>query len=218
VTPSPGAHSHDLLRHRLSQNAFFAALPADLGVQVASRSEVRSYARGDVIARELDPSESFLLILDGSVEICRDSDEGERTVFRTLYPPAGIGYSFLAGQPHTAELVATDKTVLAHIPISYLKSIFGTRPDVLYKAISRLAELVDALSTELMEQRTLPVLERVRRAVYRNADQHGELRISHEELSHFVGATRANVTRALEKLEHSGVISMGRRTIRILRK
>ncbi len=217
MTASSGSSSLDLLHHRLAQNAFFAALPGDLRGTVAFRSEVRRYARGDLIARELDSPDSFLLILDGSVEICRDSDEGERTVFRTLYPPAGIGYSFLAGQPHTADLVATDETVLALIPIAHLRSIFDSRPDVLYKAISRLAELVDALSTELMEQRTLPVLERVRRAVYRNADQHGELHISHEELSHFVGATRANVTRALEKLENSGAISMGRRTIRIVR-
>lgn len=185
---------------------------------MVGRSVVRSYTQGEVVARELDVPDTFLLLLEGGVEVCRDSDDGKRTVFRTLYPPAGIGYSSLSGEPRTADLVATDNATIAHLPIKLLRSILDKRPDLLFKAISQLAGLVDELSTELMEQRELPVLERVRRAVYRNADHNGELRLSHEELSQFVGATRANVTRALEELESLGVITTGRRTIRILNR
>ena len=212
-----GADGNQLQR-RLSENPFFSSLPAESLRDITARSRVRTYPRGAVIARELDRPADFLLILDGSVEICRDSEHGERIVYRSLRPPSAIGYSFLAGEPHTANLVASEEVTLACIPLPFLRSVLESRPEVLFKAISRLAELVDSLSTELLEQRTLPLRERVLAAVYRNADARGDVRVSHEELARYVGGTRANVTRALHELADAGDIELGRRAITISKR
>jgi len=204
-----------LLDLRLSQNPVFAGLTVDLRERIASGATVRTYERSEVVARELEASKQFLLLLDGGVEICRHAEDGGKTVFRTVYPPTGIGYLLLSGEPHTADVVAADTALVALIPVALLKDVFGAQPAALYKVIARLAELVDALSGELLEHRSLPLLERVRRAIYRNADQYGRLQVSHEALAQYVGATRANVSRALKKLEAGGCISCGRRTIQI---
>jgi CRP-like cAMP-binding protein len=201
----------------LSQSPVFSGLLPEMRRKIAASADIRTFRRAEVLARELERSEHFLLLLEGGVEVCRYAHDGRRTVFRTLYPPAGIGYLLLSGEPHTAELVAAGNAMVALIPVAVMKELFAARPEILYKAIARLAELVDALSSELMEERTLPLLERVRRSIYRNADHRGTLSISHEELAQYVGASRANVSRMLKRLETDGVISLGRRAIRINR-
>lgn len=205
-----------LLLTRLKQNPIFSGLPEEIQDRIADQAFLKTFERGEVIARELSSPGQFILLLEGGVKICRDRDDGTRVVFRTLYPPAGVGYLLLSGQPHTADVVAMDSARVALLPAAALRSIFDANPQLLYRAITRLAELVDQLSEELMEQRSLPLLERLRNAILRSADQRGELRLSHEELAELVGASRANVTRALKRLAASGAITMDRRVIRIV--
>ena len=204
-----------LLDLRLSQNPVFASLSVDARRKIAAAAIVRTCKRSAVLARELEPSDQFLLILDGSLQVCRYSEDGSKIIYRAVYPPSGIGYLLLSGEPHTAEIVAGDDTLVACIPVPLLKDLLNANPKSLYRAIASLSELVDDLSSEILAERTLPLPERVRRAVYKNADQHGELRISHEELAQNIGATRANVSRALKKLEASGTLSLRRRAIQI---
>jgi CRP-like cAMP-binding protein len=206
-----------LLESRISQNPVLGGLPPAARARIAEAAVVRPFKRSETVARELEKSDQFLLVLEGSVEICRYAEDGQKTIFRTVHPPAGIGYLLLSGEPHTAEIVAQEGLRVALIPVALLRDIFRSKPEALYRAIARLAELVDTLSSEILEERTLPLLERVRRAIYRNADQQGILRMSHEELAQCVGATRANISRALKRLEASGAISLGRRVVRINR-
>jgi CRP-like cAMP-binding protein len=206
-----------LLESRISQNPVLGVLPPAVRRRVAAAASVRSFRRSQVVARELEPSSQFLLVLEGSAGICRYSEDGRKTIFRTVHPPAGIGYLLLCGEPHTAEVVAQDGLRIALIPTALLTEIFRSHPEALYKSVARLAELVDTLSSEILEERTLPLPERVRRAIYRNADAQGILRMSHEELAACVGATRANISRAVKQLEASGAVSLGRREIRINR-
>jgi CRP-like cAMP-binding protein len=206
-----------LLEQRVSQNPVLGSLPPAARRRIAAAAIVKQYRRPQVVARELESSGRFLLVLEGSAEICRYAEDGRKVIFRTVQPPAGIGYLLLSGEPHTAEIAARDGLRLALIPVALLKEIFSENPQALFRAIARLAGIVDSLSSELLEERTLPLQERVRLAVARNADDRGVLAMSHEELSQCVGATRANVTRALKALQAAGEIQLARRTLRITR-
>ena len=169
-----------------------------------------------MIARELSKPSDLILLLEGSVEISRSLPDGNRTAFRTLHPPAGIGYLLLSGDPHTADVVAQDSALVALIPVTVLKRLFDGPPRLLYKVISRMAGLVDQLSSELIEQRTLPFRDRLQIVIRRNADTQGQLRMSHEQLAALVGATRANVSRTLKTLERAGVVSLHRQVIQVM--
>lgn len=223
--PTPGKGSvggamrkgeRSLLDTRLKQNVVFSGLPEETRNRIASAATSRRFARGELIARELSSPDHLILLLDGSAQVCRCRNDGTPVVFRILYPPVVVGLLLLSGQPHTADIVAAGPVLAAQLPVRIVRSVFDANRQLLYKVITQLAELVDALSGELIEQRSLPLVERLRTAIWRNADQRGELRLSHEELAGLVGATRANVTRALKQLEVSGQIEVGRRVIRIL--
>jgi CRP/FNR family cyclic AMP-dependent transcriptional regulator len=204
-----------LLEARLKQSPLFSGMPPETLERIASVASSRICQRGDILARELSASGHFILLLEGTLEISRRLQDGTRAVFRTLHPPAEVGYLLLSGQPHTADVVAAEPAAIALIPVPALKAEFDADPRLFLKAITRLAGLVDELSTELIELRTLPLQERLRAAILRNADDRGELRLSHEELAELVGATRSSVTRGLRELASCGVIALGRRVIRL---
>jgi len=201
---------------RLKQSALFSSLPPEEEKQIAAAATFKTFQKGEVIARELSKPSDLILLLEGSVEISRSLPDGGRTAFRTFHPPAVIGYLLLSGDSHSADVVARDSTLVALIPVTVLKRLFDGHPALLYKVISRMAGLVDQLSSELIEQRTLPLRDRLQMVIRRNADTQGQLRMSHEELAALVGATRANVSRALKALERSGVVSLRRQAIQVI--
>jgi CRP-like cAMP-binding protein len=175
---------------------------------------VRKYEKSETVIRRSEESTFFMIILSGSVEISRITMEGYKTVFRHFYSPSAIGYSLLAGkQPTSADIIANELTLIAMIPLGTIQEIFRRNSDLLFSVISHFAHLVNSLSTELLEQRTLSLKERIFRTIQRDCNEQGEMKISHEELAQMVGATRANVSRALKNLEKESKICLDRRKI-----
>ena len=208
-----------ILEKQISLNPLLSVFSSETQKAIARSSVVRRYERGQALAREMEESDRFILLLRGRVDICRNSEEGTLTTFRSLYPPAGIGYLLLSGQPHTADVIAGDTRVTtALIPVLLLRKLLSDRPEGLFRAVTSLAGLVDELSTEIIETRTLSLLQRVRLTLLRNADSDGEFRGSHEDLAAMIGASRAKVSRALTALESAGEVSLSRRCIRIMNR
>ena len=206
-----------LINLRISQIPLFKDLPEAEMSKLTAAIRVRKYSEQEAVIRRSEISEYFMIILSGSVEISRTTLDGYKTVFRRLHAPSAIGYSLLAEKyPNCSDIIADEQTLLALIPLGIIQDIFRRNPHLSFNAISHLAQLVNTLSTELMEQRTLSLKERVIRTIKRNCDEHGELLISHEELARMVGATRANVSRALKSLERESKIKLNRKKISLI--
>lgn len=203
-----------LVNLRLSQLALFKDISDSELKAISSAVLVRKYEKAEAVIRRSEESKFFMIILSGSVEISRTTMDGYKTVFRHFYPPSAIGYSILAGkQPNSADIIATETTLIALVPLHIIQDMFRKNPDLLFSVISHFAHLVNSPSTELLEQRTLSLEERVFRTIRRDCNEQGEMNISHEELAQMVGATRANVSRVLKNLENESKIRLDRRKI-----
>ncbi len=64
----------------LSQTPLFAGLPQRLLGRLAVQLFEKSYAPGEVIFHEGDPGKGLFVVLDGEVEILRETKEGERRI------------------------------------------------------------------------------------------------------------------------------------------
>lgn len=203
-----------LINLRLSQLTLFKDISDSELEVVSSAVRVRKYEKAETVIRRSEESKSFMVILSGSIEISRTTLDGYKTVFRHFYPPSAIGYSILAGkQPNTADIVANETTLIALVPLNIIQDLFRKNTELSFSVISHFAHLVNSLSTELLEQRTLSLKERVFHTVQRDCNDQGEMHISHEELAQMVGASRANVSRALKNLEKESRIQLDRRKI-----
>lgn len=81
-------HAHRL--NILSQTPAFAGLPRRLLGRLAVKLFEKSYGPGEVIFHEGDPGKCLFVVLEGQVEIFRQTDEGERR-FALLGPTTAFG-------------------------------------------------------------------------------------------------------------------------------
>ena len=174
---------------------------------------IRKFQEREVVAREGDKPDFFMVLLSGSVDICRTTFGGETIVYRRLYPPVVFGYSLLAAKPYSADIIVAETLMAAIIPLSVVKRILIDNPEAIFTALNHLSSVVSSLSTENQELRTLSLKERVMRVLERICDNNGNCRVSHEELANMAGGTRANTSRALKNLEISGYLELRRRLI-----
>lgn len=202
-----------LLKLRFSQVALFSGLSKKEMEVLHREAVVRKFQEREVVAREGDKPEFFMVLLSGSVDICRTAFGGETIVYRRLHPPVVFGYSLLAAKPYSADIIVAETLMVAIIPLSVVKRILIDNPEAIFTALNHLSSVVSSLSTENQGLRTLPLKVRVMRVLERICDNNGNCRVSHEELANMAGGTRANTSRALKNLEISGYLELRRRLI-----
>ncbi len=204
-----------LLAARLRALPLFAALDdvdahalAKAGVRKALRKRQRLYARGE-------RGDALVVVLAGRVDVVRATSQGERAVLRTLAPGALLGLSTIAGAVHTADLVAAEASEVLLVAGRDVRALFAKRPELPLAIIRALGDLVSTLSDDVTALRDDDLVTRVRKKVAQLGQGRKEIRVTHAELAAMVGGTRANTSRALERLERSGVVRLARGRIQL---
>lgn len=206
----------DQLRQRLRQTAFFSTLDDTSLTSLAEVAEVRNVTRGQLLWQLGDRPDAIAVVLAGRLDVVRNTEEGERMLLRILRPPAVVGLSTLAGQPHTADIVVGESGRIALLPGASLRTLFARCPALALGIIAQLGQLLGQLTDEVEELRFVELDTRLRRCLERHLGSRRELNLTHEELGQQVGASRANVSRALKRLERRGLIRCGRGRIEVV--
>jgi CRP-like cAMP-binding protein len=190
-----------VLAGHLAAHELFAGLDdgerrvlARIAVQRALKRRQRLFQRGDV-------GDALVLVLSGRLDVARDG-----VAIRTLGAGALLGLSTIAGARHSADLVAAEPAVVLLLPGGAVRALFGRRPELPLKMLALLAETVAALSEEVSALREGDIEARTRHKVTQLARGRREVCITHAELARLVGGERANVSRALKRLEQQGVL------------
>jgi CRP-like cAMP-binding protein len=194
----------------LSTCRIFATLELEDRLALARAGVRRRLSGKQVIHRRGERASSLVVVLSGQLEIRRTLENGEEVKVRTVGSGAVIGLSPALGAAHSADVVAAVESEVLVIPASALRDAFRKDPQIAVRAILQLAEWLADVTDEVDALRASDVLERTRRKLHQLAKGRRELRITHEELAAHVGASRANVSRALKRLETAGEISLGR--------
>ena len=188
--------------------------PKALDALVAAAREARPRA-GASVWRWGEKGKEAAVVLEGSLEICRPSPRGS-AVLRTVGPGSVVGLSSLAGEPHTADVVAGPGCRLALLPNSALRALLRGSPEVAVRIIASLGELVGRLTDELGQARDADLMTRVSRFLLREASD-GVVARTHATIATSVGATRARVSRALAAWQGRGAVRCDRARVVLLR-
>jgi CRP-like cAMP-binding protein len=188
-----------LLRSPLFQR--MPALVVDALVARATRLRLRKKQRAG--------SRSVLVLVTGRLDVIVDGN-----VVRSLAPPAVVGMSVAAGAEPSASLVAAEDSELVTIPQDAFVAVLKRYPDAALVTIAHFGTLIGELSAEVEMLRQHGLVHRVRHRLTVLAAARREVAITHAQLAAEVGGTRANVSRALARLEAEG--SLTRRRGRIL--
>ncbi len=125
--------------------------------------------------------------------------------------------SALRTSRYPAEAMAAAGTDALLVPADALRRLFGTDSSmqrfVIETFTHRVTDLMDLAKEVVFEPlptRLAKLLERESRA------QGGDVRLTHAELAAMLGSAREVVSRALDAMQHQGVVTLGRRRIAIV--
>jgi CRP-like cAMP-binding protein len=193
----------------LLRSPLFAAMPSAVVDQLAARAVRRTSRRGQRVLARGDAM--LVVLLTGRVEVTGD----DGLVIRSLVPPAVAGVSLAIGAEGTAELRAAEDCELIVVPADAIAAALQRHPAAAVAAIAHLGGVIAELSDEIEALRRHGLADRVRHRLQQLGRGRREIAITHAQLADEVGGTRANVSRALARLEREGVLVRRRGKIQL---
>jgi len=165
-----------------------------------------------------DRCESIPMVLRGSLRLFRTSDEGREMtsyyitpgsicILAALCTMGNVEYDFSAQ--------ADEDTLMAMLSPESFKSLIDS--SIIFKNYVFL-EMADKLLSAfaLIEDiKFKKVEDRIMTYIHKNADNNGQLEITHENLAVNIGTVREVVSRQLKKLDNNGVLTTERGRIKL---
>ncbi|MBB6629336.1 Crp/Fnr family transcriptional regulator [Nocardioides sp. KIGAM211] len=197
----------------------------------AQRSEVlattrrRTFAKGEVLVHEGDPSDSLHLVASGRVAVRVSSPHGDNVTLNVLGPGDYFGeLSLLDGNApvRSATVVALEPAETRSLSATAFHELRRRHRGAEQLLLTLMARRVEDLSARLLEA----LYDGLDRRVYRRlrelarmyADGPGAVTIplTQEHLSELVGGTRPSVNQVLQRLAGDGIVELGRGRIVVL--
>jgi CRP-like cAMP-binding protein len=191
---------------------FFAGLPESDIVALCQSAQVRDFDKGQLIFIRGDRAASFFIIMNGWVEIYRDTHEGKEAVLGLFTRTDTFGEAVVfegADYPYGAQ--AVEKTKLIAVPAAALKERAKDNPAILVRMMQSLSQHLNRaqLENEHLAQMSAP--QRVGCLLLQlSIGTHGDSRVVHFPYDKSLAATKLGMkaetfSRALSQLKNIGV-------------
>lgn len=204
----------------LSRNEYFNELPQDVLAEIAERTQLREYRRGEVFFWEGDPCLGLHIIERGSAKIYRISPQGRQYIVRILQEgdtfsevPAFDGGT----NPVNVEALETCRTWV--IDSELLRRLVLTHPQFAQKVLVNFGKMLRAMVHKASEMAFYQVTHRLARLIgdlpQTDAQGRPAPHLTQEQLAARLGTVREVVARSLKELERSGAIRIEDHSIHI---
>ena len=188
----------------------------------------RRYPTKTAIFRPGDPAQTLYYIIDGSLSISSEDDEGRELILAYMNKGEFIGEMGLFVDSQKREVLVRSRTACELAEISYerLFNLFegplkDDAPRILFQIGSQLSRRLLQSSRKVSRLAFMDVTGRVARTLLDlcqepdalSHPQGTQIRISRQEISRIVGCSREMVGRVLKQLEEQDKISVKGKTI-----
>lgn len=186
----------------------------------------RSYAPKHTLMLAGDPPQSIYLLLEGSVSILLEDENGREIVLAYLNPGDFFGELclFPDQQSRTAIVRTRTPSLAAELNYEAFMKFYASNPDIMFEIAGQLAARLRDTTRRLFDLSFLDVAGRMARTLLsltgkREAAVNPRgvvIRTSRQELARLVGCSREMAGRVLKKLEEDGVVATQGRSILVL--
>jgi CRP/FNR family transcriptional regulator, anaerobic regulatory protein len=162
------------------------------------------------------------LIIEGSIKVSREDEEGNELFLYYLQPGETCTMTFtccMMNKKSEIRTMAEDKTTIIGIPVRFMDEWMSRfqswKNFVMLSYDNRMYELVktiDSIAFKKMDERLLDYLERKSEALQSNT-----INATHQEIAYDLNASREAVSRLLKHLENEGVVRLGRNKIELVK-
>ncbi len=183
----------------------------------------RSYPPKHTIVHAGSVPQTLYLILEGSVSVLVEDDNGREMVLAYLNVGEFFGEMCLFPEQETRTAIVRTRTstLVAEVGFQAFRAFAHSHPDIMFEVAGQLATRLRDTSRRLRDLTFLDVAGRLARTLLELTQQPDAkvnakgavVRISRQELARIVGCSREMAGRVLKKLEEDGLVSTQGRSI-----
>ena len=203
-----------------------ASLDADQRRELLATSRRRTFARGEVLVHEGDPSDSLHLVASGRVAVRVSTARGDSATLNVLGSGDYFGeLSLLDGWTPTrsASIVALEAVETLSLSASAFRELRGRHRAAEQLVMTLMARRIEHLSERLLEAMYDGLDTRVHRRLSELSQTYAgsnggciTIPLTQENIAELVGGTRPSVNQILKRLAAAGVVELGRGRITVL--
>lgn len=186
-------------------------------------SHRKQYSNRTTIIHEGDTPDTLYYIIEGSVSVLIEEEDGREIVLAYLNKGDFFGEMGLFDHKldRSAWVVARSDSEIAEIDYAQFRKFINSYPEVLFRVCAQMADRLRKTSRKVSDLVFLDVTGRVAHTLLELAGQpdavtHPEgmqIRITRQEIARIVGCSREMVGRVLKELETEGLITAHGKTM-----
>jgi CRP-like cAMP-binding protein len=209
----------------LARDSWFAGLPLALADEILRLARPLR-VRNALLYRTGDEPNGLFGLLSGEVHVSHTAPDGKVGILIVNRPGAWIGEtSVMDGLPRNLDAFAIGSCELLHLSMGAFTRLVEETP-AYYKSFGTLLCSHYRLALmHIVSSRELPVVSRLAQRVLLYSVAQSErgkptnlVRLSQAQLASVVGVSRQALSAHLKNLEHQSIISLGYKTLRILKR
>jgi CRP/FNR family transcriptional regulator, cyclic AMP receptor protein len=221
--PDPNTHEGKAALAAMAGASAFKNAPEEARQALFKSGHLLSLKSGELLFQHGEPGGSMFVVVSGLIEVSVLTLEGRKVSLNRLGNSECFGeISMIDGRSRTADGVALIDTRLLSITHDAFFDAAKRYPELGFAMVQLLCERVRWLSDSVEDYAILPLERRLARRLQVLFDRFGgekrSIEIAQIDLADFVGATRESVNKILIGWRRRGLISMGRKTILLIKK
>lgn len=178
-----------------------------------------AFAEGELLMRTGQYFKSSLIILDGTVKLYREGEEGQEFFLYYLEKGNACALSLICGIKNEASQIkakAVTPVIALAIPLQHMDQLMKYHRNWYYFVLENyrnrfeeLLQVVDQVAFHAMDEKLEFYLKRQFNTIKKDT-----ITITHQEIAHDLNSSREVISRLLKKLEAQNRISISRYTIK----
>lgn len=220
VTPSMNALMF------LQRVSIFSGVNNDSLARIASITGEKSFSKKSIIFHEGDSGDTLYILKTGRVKISKITEDGREKTLTIMQPGNFFGeMAIFDNLPRsaTAEVIDDGATVYTVAKRDFERIILE-HPSIALQIMRDLTRRIRQVNQQVEDLAFKDVHERVASTLSQLSESEGKaigskvlinLKMTHQDLANMVGSSRETVTRALNRLQDEGVISIAHQQITI---
>lgn len=209
----------------LEQNIWFAQLPAVFKDFIVNCAVQQRFDKEQSIFRSGDIFNGIYAVLEGAVRLGYIDIHGKESVAAIVEPVMWFGeISLVDAQPRSHDAIATQKSLLLHIPSTALQSLLQQHPVFWYHIAQLTSQKLRFAFLELISIQTQSISQRLAQRLMFILNGYGNhlsiennvIHLSQEQLAQMLTCSRQTINQELQALEQQNILCVSFKKIEIL--
>jgi len=198
----------------------YAQLEPALLDEIEKKATIKTFKSGEIIMRTGQYVKSTLLLIEGSIKVFRENEEGDEFLMYFLEPGEACAISLIcASKMEASQIMAKsmEETTVILVPIQLMdewmskyKSWYYFVLETYRNRFEELLLLIDNVAFRNMDERLQFYLNR-----HASVNQSNILNLSHQQIADELNSSREVISRLLKKMEQRKMLMLHRNYIEL---